>query len=722
MSMATTVSRRPTFFWQGVLILLPVIVLAAVSLIALHQDERTAEKEAGRRAAANAESLAHALRSTIEQELTAFQAAELDYLWDSGSRPPNVRVLSNRGSFNPQVSTWNQTHLPLKLEDLARPSIRATAYGKQVYPSPLKAVPPPATWYQNLSPEQRDIWTALESAVRAHATEGEINTWRERFLASQPDADARLAAAWLAEPPGRILNETNSVQSPSGLSYQELACYQLMTGTNAVITTELLKAVRRQVFDLSAYTSPILMELLQARLESADSQRQPKAQSGILPALPAGALDEALRSEIIHMQNWWAANARATAALDSMGAFREGISRPADPKAAWIQDSQTLAVVVETGFTAEEMKEFKVTEPNGLTIWWFPRALLELICQRAWRQNQFLVPDYLTGSVQLAGVRFDPTNRVVLPGQVPFASGRERVTMTAVAPDVAELGVDFYLTDKNQMLAAERRRSVLVTRVIVGAFVVALAGLVTAYRAFRRQAQLNELKSNFVSSVSHELRAPIASVRLMAEGLERGKIREPAKQQEYFGFIVRECRRLSSLIENVLDFSRIEQGRKQYELEPTNLVALVEQTVQLMATPALEQEIRLELKTTGTPTEVEVDGRAMQQALVNLLDNAIKHSPKGSVISVGLDFPAGTTGAIRLWVEDHGPGIPASEHNKIFDRFYRLGSELRRETEGVGIGLSIVKYIVEAHHGKVTVRSAPGEGSRFTIELPGART
>ena len=105
-----------------------------------------------------------------------------------------------------------------------------------------------------------------------------------------------------------------------------------------------------------------------------------------------------------------------------------------------------------------------------------------------------------------------------------------------------------------------------------------MAGLVTARRAFHRQFQLNEMKSNFVSSVSHELRAPIASVRLMAESLERGKILETSKQKEYFGFIVQECRRLSSLIENVLDFSRIEQGRKQYEFEPTDLVALVGNT------------------------------------------------------------------------------------------------------------------------------------------------
>jgi signal transduction histidine kinase len=280
-------------------------------------------------------------------------------------------------------------------------------------------------------------------------------------------------------------------------------------------------------------------------------------------------------------------------------------------------------------------------------------------------------------------------------------------------------------------------------------------GFGAAYRSFHRQLRLSEMKSNFVSSVSHELRAPIASVRLMAESLERGKIIEAPKQQEYFRFIGQECRRLSALIENVLDFSRIEQGRKQYEFEPTDLAELTRHTVQLMETYAAERGVKLMLNECrvssvewqgpdsqpSTPNpQLSVDGKAIQQALINLIDNALKHSAKGETVTVGLEVgnampstklqaPSSreTTGTKRpapgadswvaLWVEDHGAGIPASEQEKIFERFYRLGSELRRETQGVGIGLSIVKHVVEAHGGRVRVRSAVGEGSRFTIEL-----
>jgi two-component system phosphate regulon sensor histidine kinase PhoR len=137
-----------------------------------------------------------------------------------------------------------------------------------------------------------------------------------------------------------------------------------------------------------------------------------------------------------------------------------------------------------------------------------------------------------------------------------------------------------------------------------------------------------------------------------------------------------------------------------------------------------------QLSTLSSPPPL--DGRAIQQALVNLLDNAIKHSPKNSAVMLGLEVmeqsPAASFGiglsepqrwqTIHLWVEDKGEGIPAEEHERIFERFYRLGSELRRETEGVGLGLAIVKHVAEAHGGRVTVRSVLGQGSRFTIELP----
>jgi signal transduction histidine kinase len=149
------------------------------------------------------------------------------------------------------------------------------------------------------------------------------------------------------------------------------------------------------------------------------------------------------------------------------------------------------------------------------------------------------------------------------------------------------------------------------------------------------------------------------------------------------------------------------------------MLALAGQTVELLTPNAQERQVRLQLDTSRFPTDnppFVCDGPAIQQALVNLIDNAIKHSPAGAEITVGLSLEADHS--LRLWVRDQGPGIPRSEHERIFERFYRLGSELRRETQGVGIGLAIVKHIVEGHGGHARVESEPGHGSCFTLELP----
>jgi signal transduction histidine kinase len=247
-------------------------------------------------------------------------------------------------------------------------------------------------------------------------------------------------------------------------------------------------------------------------------------------------------------------------------------------------------------------------------------------------------------------------------------------------------------------------------------------------RAYRKQLRLNEMKSNFVSSVSHELRAPIASVLLMAEGLESERVQGEGKQRQYFHFIVQECRRLSSLIENVLDFSRIEQNRKQYEFEETDVARLVEDTVAVMQPAAEDRRVKLvaNLAQAGSGECVAtIDSQAIRQALINLIDNAIKHSPHERAVTISLSqrlLGSDTTSEIFLSVEDEGPGIPEVDREQIFERFYRRGSELRRETQGVGIGLSIVKHIINAHNGTVVVIARDGEdevnGSRFEMRIP----
>jgi signal transduction histidine kinase len=332
------------------------------------------------------------------------------------------------------------------------------------------------------------------------------------------------------------------------------------------------------------------------------------------------------------------------------------------------------------------------------------------------------VPTYFGVGIELVGVPLImPAAKAGKPHLLAESFGRFPDSLKS--PVYVKVFIS--LADANLLYAMERRRQWLFGGLIVCATATAFLGYWRSRCALRRQVQLNEMKSDFVSSVSHELRTPIASVRLMAESLERGKIGDPARQHEYFRIIGMECRRLSCLIENVLDFSRIEQSRKRYEFDSTDPVALVEQTVALLQPNAEERKVRLEVVLNQPPESAELDGKTMQQALINLIDNAIKHSQPGSVVTVGLGLiPAGEGNScnglstLSFWVEDTGPGIPAGEHERIFERFYRLGSELRRETQGVGIGLSIVKHIAEAHGGWVRVRSEQGRGSRFSIDVP----
>jgi signal transduction histidine kinase len=265
--------------------------------------------------------------------------------------------------------------------------------------------------------------------------------------------------------------------------------------------------------------------------------------------------------------------------------------------------------------------------------------------------------------------------------------------------------------------------------VIGCAFLASALGLWLIRRTLAKERRLNELKSQFVSSVSHELRAPIGSMRLMAEGLASGKVTGPAAD-EFHRLMAGEGARLSSLIENVLDFARIEQGRKQYVMAETDIAALVNDAVKLMRPQAEARGLQLVTNLAPLPFVPKVDAGAILQALINLLDNAIKFS-NPNIEPGSTPAPAAEQSAILIslttdadehsWslaVRDHGIGIPKSEQTRIFERFHRLGNELRRETTGAGIGLAIVKHIVEGHGGKVDVESALGKGSAFTITFP----
>jgi two-component system phosphate regulon sensor histidine kinase PhoR len=244
------------------------------------------------------------------------------------------------------------------------------------------------------------------------------------------------------------------------------------------------------------------------------------------------------------------------------------------------------------------------------------------------------------------------------------------------------------------------------------AVLVSGGALVMMHHAIRRERMLSEMKSQFVASVSHELRAPVASIRLMADALEAEKV-DVKTAEEFHRLIAMEGARLSTLVGNVLDHARIEQGRRVWKMEACDLAALASDTLRVMEPLAKEKNITLDSDL--SPVEASVDAGAIQQALVNLLDNAIKFSPAGSSVKTSLSQDGHHC---TLAVRDEGPGIPKEEQSRIFERFYRLGDELRRETQGTGIGLSLVKAIADAHGGSVRLQSEAGKGSRFILSIP----
>src|SRR5262245_24733133 len=251
------------------------------------------------------------------------------------------------------------------------------------------------------------------------------------------------------------------------------------------------------------------------------------------------------------------------------------------------------------------------------------------------------------------------------------------------------------------------------------AIALLLAGLILALRATTREMKLVEAKTTFVSNVSHELKTPLSLIRLFAETLELGRIRDSEEAHEYYRIINRESRRLTRLINNILDFSRIEAGRRQYQFAETDVAGVVTEVLQSyerqMASAGFEARTNIQ---PDLPPAL-IDREALAQAVLNLVDNAIRYSDQAKRIEVSVR-PRG--GDIAIEVADQGIGIPKAEHQRIFEKFYRVSAGLVHDTKGSGLGLAIIKHIVEAHHGRVTVESAPGEGSRFTILLPITRS
>jgi two-component system phosphate regulon sensor histidine kinase PhoR len=306
------------------------------------------------------------------------------------------------------------------------------------------------------------------------------------------------------------------------------------------------------------------------------------------------------------------------------------------------------------------------------------------------------------------GPRYGPP-----PGVLPQGSD----TLTVEVPFVETVdGWVLRVTDRDDLGQQQLQRKRVVDSLLIGgAVAVILAGLAFLAIAIRRERRSNELKSEFISNVSHELKTPLSIISMFGELLAKGRTKSPEQANEYAEIIWRESVRLGRLIDNVLDFAKMERGMGVYEFAETDLGEVVERAIELVGRRVTAAEMTLSSELEPEMPLVQLDANAFTLAVLNLIDNAIKYAGGGKRIEVRLRRDGERA---VLTVRDFGPGIELEEQDKIFERFYRARAMRLKPIRGSGIGLALVQHIARAHRGDVKVTSSPGEGATFELWLP----
>jgi two-component system phosphate regulon sensor histidine kinase PhoR len=264
----------------------------------------------------------------------------------------------------------------------------------------------------------------------------------------------------------------------------------------------------------------------------------------------------------------------------------------------------------------------------------------------------------------------------------------------------------------------QNRRTLELVMVVLSCGVIVL-GVAVILLAAERERRISSLKSEFVANVSHELKTPLALVRMFAEMLQSGRVANEEKRQQYLDIIVGESERLSALIENVLDFARVERGRQAYEFAEGSVADAVTKAVNVYRYRAEREGVELVTEVEPQLPTSRIDERAIQLAVINLLDNALKYARGSDVVTVRVSRE---NGSVVVRVVDRGPGVPAEDRERIFERFVR-GSTSRAAGSGAppvrgsGIGLALVKHIAESHGGRAWVE-AGGPGASFAVSIP----
>lgn len=307
-------------------------------------------------------------------------------------------------------------------------------------------------------------------------------------------------------------------------------------------------------------------------------------------------------------------------------------------------------------------------------------------------------------------------------GSVVFGSLPPEAPRFAVTRDLRIVGTPWLLRiwpGRPEAIYADIRQKRTLSLTMLGFVGVLLVfGGYMTIRIVKRELEISRLRADFVSTVSHEFRSPLTGIRHLGEMLLDGRVVEPEKQRSYFKMIVKESVRLVRLVENVLDFSRIEEGRKEYHFEALDPSPWLRSVIADFVTEVAASGADVKEAIPDSLPWIRADSEALGSAVRNLLDNAVKYSLGEKMIRVEA---AAVGGEVRISVQDWGAGISDEDRQHIFDRFYRSDGEMAKRVKGAGLGLSLVKHIVAAHGGTVECESRVGEGSNFTIRIPAAR-
>jgi two-component system phosphate regulon sensor histidine kinase PhoR len=251
--------------------------------------------------------------------------------------------------------------------------------------------------------------------------------------------------------------------------------------------------------------------------------------------------------------------------------------------------------------------------------------------------------------------------------------------------------------------------------VLIVLTVILLFGLFFVFRIIKKEVELAQIKSDFVSNVSHELRTPLALITMYSETLEMGRINSEEKRREYYKIISSEANRLSRIVNSILNFSKIEAGKRKYTFEIIVINSIVEGALSTYEHQLKNEGFEYNFYAGENIPEFSADKEALTEAIINLIDNAMKYSDNKKRIEIITGFEKDQ---IFIEVKDYGIGISNSDQTKIFDKFFRVTSGYVHNTKGTGLGLSLVMHIVEAHKGKITLNSKLGEGSSFRLNFP----